>query len=170
MKISHRHAGVLVLAATIGLGLPGAAVAQDRDSQEVSRYVLTEAGLGKFTQASQNLAAVPGACADEDDDGSNSKSLDQMVAKLNAKPGAQAAIQSAGMTTREYVVFMFSMFQTGMASWAVSQPGGKLPPGVSQANVDFYKRHEAAIAAMDQGDPCEDSADEEEEIPEGSAG
>ena len=75
-------------------------------------------------------------------------------------PGAQAAIQSAGMTSREYVVFMFSMMQNGMAAWALSQPGGKLPPGVSQANVDFFRKHEAAMAAVTENDPCKDDNDE----------
>ena len=85
-----------------------------------------------------------------------------MVAKLNAVPGAQAAIQSAGMTTREYVVFMWSIMQSGMSAWAQDQ-SGKLPPGVSQANVDFYKKHEADMAAIGENDPCDDDSAEEEE-------
>jgi hypothetical protein len=147
------------------LALSGAsiAVAQDRDTQEVSRYVLTESGLAKFAQATRNISAVPGACEREEDDSDNLKSIDQMVAKMNSVPGIQGAIQSAGMTTREYVVFMFSMMQNGLAAWAVSQPGGKLPPGVSQANVDFFKRHETAMAELGKDDSCGgDSGDEEE--------
>jgi len=139
------------------------ASAQDADSQEVMRYTLTEAGLAKFTQAARNIAGVPGACAQEEDDSEDLKSIDQMVAKMNSVPGVQAAVQSAGMTAREYVVFMFSMMQNGLAAWAVSQPGGKLPPGVSQANVDFYKKHEAKMAALGKEDACgEDSGDEAE--------
>ena len=163
MTLSHRLAGLLVLAATVGLALPVPAIALDADAQEVSRYVLSEAGLAKFTQATQALSAVPGACAraDEDDDDSNTESLDQLVAKLNAVPGAQAAIQSAGMTTREYIVFMFSMMQSGMSAWALKQPGGKLPPGVSQANVDFYNKHEGAMAALGKDDPCDQDTDDE---------
>lgn len=158
--------GLLIIALT--MGLQGPAAAQGGDAQEISRYALTESGLAKYTQATRNLAGVPGACVrDDDDDGSNSQTIDQMVAKLNASPGAAAAIQSAGMTTREFVTFTFSMFQTGMAAWAASQPGGKLPPGVSQANVDFYKKNEARFAALGENDPCDDAAaDEEEEPPE----
>ncbi len=74
-----------------------------------------------------------------------------MVAKINSRPGAQAAIQSAGMTSREFVVFMFSMLQNGMAAWALKQPGGKLPPGISQANVDFFNKHETAMKRDRQG-------------------
>ena len=159
MTTSRRLARMLVAIVVFGLGGASLAVAQDRDTQEVSRYVLTESGLAKFEQATRNISAVPGACEREGDDSDDLKSIDQMVAKMNSVPGIQGAIQSAGMTTREYVVFMFSMMQNGMAAWAVSQPGGKLPPGVSQANVDFFKQHETAMAAIGEGDPCGDDGD-----------
>jgi hypothetical protein len=80
-----------------------------------------------------------------------------MVAKLNAMPDAAAAIQSVGMSTREFVVFSWSIVQNGMASWAMSQPGGTLPPGVSKANVDFVKQHDAElkeIEALDDEHGC----------------
>lgn len=165
MTTSHRLAGMFVTVVVLALGGASIAAAQDRDAQEVSRYVLTETGLAKFAQATRNVSAVPGACEREEDDSDDLKSIDQMVAKMNSVPGIQGAIQSAGMTTREYVVFMFSMMQNGMAAWAVSQPGGKLPPGISQANVDFFKQHEAAMAAIGKGDPCGADAGDEE-VPE----
>ncbi len=158
----HFATAIAVAAASIALATPAIAATSDKDVREISSYVLTEAGLAKFADATQKLAAIPGACTGQDDDGSDSQSLDQMTAKLNAVPGAQAAIQSAGMTTREYVVFMWSMLQNGMAAWALSQPGGKLPPGTSQANVDFYKKHEAQMAALGENDPCDDDAGDEE--------
>jgi hypothetical protein len=164
MTASHHLAAAFVAAVVLIFGGATIAVAQDRDAQEVSRYVLSESGLAKFAQATRNISAVPGACErEEDDDSDDLKSIDQMVAKLNSVPGIQAAIQSAGFTSREYVVFMFSMMQSGMAAWAVSQPGGKLPPGISQANVDFFKQHETAMAAIGDGDPCGDAAGDEEE-------
>jgi hypothetical protein len=165
MRLRHRLSGLLVAAAM--LGFTGPAAASDKDTREISAYALTESGLAKFKQATQNLAAVPGGCARTDDeDDSNSQSIDQMVAKLNGTPGVPGAIQSAGMTTREYVVFMFSMMQNGMAAWALKQPGGKLPPGVSQANVDFYKKHEAALAAVAENNPCSDESEDDEEVDE----
>lgn len=148
----------IVMMTAIAIGLPGLAVASDKDNREVSSYLLTEAGLAKFKKATENLAATPGACIDRDDDDSNSQSIDQMTAKIDATPGAKAAIQSAGMAPREYIVFMFSMMQSRMSAWALSQPGGKLPPGVSQANVDFYRKHEAAMAALGENDPCGDDS------------
>ncbi len=162
MTLKLQLAKSIIVAAA--LALPGLAAAADKDLREVSAYALTESGLAKFAQATKNVSTIPGACGrQDDDDGDNMKSIDQMVAKLNSVPGVQAAIQSAGMTTREYVVFMFSMMQNGMAAWAVSQPGGKLPPGVSQANVDFYKKHETAMAEIGRDDPCGDDSDDAEE-------
>ena len=163
MGLRIQLATAVAIAATIALAASGVAAADDKDSREVAAYVLTDSGLAKFTKATQNLAAVPGACAKEDDDGPNAQSIDQTVAKLSAVPGAQAAIQSAGMTPREYVVFMFSMLHNGMAAWAVSQPGGKLPPGTQQSNVDFIKKNEARMSAIGQNDPCDDESGEEEQ-------
>lgn len=160
-----RFTSAAMAALSMALLLPGSASAQDRDTQEVSRYTLTEAGLAKYSQATKKIAALPGAQqSDCDDDDSESMSLDQMAAKFDATPGVKAAIQSAGMTTREYVVFMWSIFQNGMAAWALEQPGGKLPAGTSNANVDFYKNHQAEIAKLEapnKGDDCGEQADEE---------
>jgi hypothetical protein len=159
-----RIAGGWLAALVILVSASPIASAQDADTQEISRYTLTDAGLAKYTSATQKLAAIPGACAREDDEDSESHSLDEMVAKLNAVPGAKAAIQSAGVTTREYVVFSWSMLQTGMAAWAQGQSGGKLPPGVSQANVDFFKKHEAEMAALGENDPCGDDPTDDVEV------
>jgi hypothetical protein len=144
----------------------------DSDTREISAYALTESALAKFTQATKNLDALAQTTAAQcDDDDGGSATLDASVARINAVPGAQAAIQSAGMTTREYVVFTWSIFQTGMGAWALSQPGGTLPPGVSKANVDFYRAHEPALAKLSSGqsaDPCSDreESDEYAEEPE----
>jgi hypothetical protein len=155
MNRFHRLLG----AVTIALSVPGFAMAQDRDLQEIQKYVLTDAGLAKYSEATRKMAMLSGeetgACADDDSD---SQSIDQVVAKINAAPAAKAAIQSAGLSTREYVVLSFSLLQTGLAAWAVDQPGGKLPPGTSKANVDFYKKHEADMKQLEglrQDDDCE---------------
>jgi hypothetical protein len=161
---SLKHA-LLATCAAVALA-PPLAIAQDRDSQEIASYALTEAGLAKYTQATKNMAALAAGaqpdCSEEDD--SNGQSIDQTVAKFNAVPGAKAAIQSAGMTTREYVVFTFSLFHNGLAAWALTQPGGKLPSGTSKANVDFYNNHAAQLQGLEEfqkDDECDEPADEE---------
>ena len=162
----NRTRAVLAAAASVLLFAPLVSVAQgfpDRDTREISSYALTEAALANYTQASANLGDLSKQVASRCDDSEGAGSLDASVARINANPRAKAAIESAGMTPREYLVFSFSLFQSGMAAWALSQPGGTLPPGVSKANVDFYRSHEQALKklAPQQGsDTCDDREEE----------
>ena len=150
MALHRRIRAFLWTAVALTQAWPVASLAQappDRDAKEINAYVLTEPALAKYAQATRALGAaakrLSGNCNDDEDDGA--KSLDAVVARIDAVPEAKSAIRSAGLTTREFVVFSFSVFQSGMAAWGLSQPGGKLPPGVSKANVDFYRAHEAEI-------------------------
>ncbi len=162
--------GTLALLAASAIWIPPAAVAEDADTREVQAYVLTEAALAKYVQATRNLAAkahgVPGDCDDDSESQSQSQSISQTVAKMNAVPGVRAAIQNAGMTTREYIVFSWSVLQNGMIAWALDQPGGKLPPGASMANVNFYRKHAAEIqrlAELNQSSDCDEEVEGSEE-------
>ena len=153
---------VLVLA----ILLPWSAFAEeDRDTQEINRYVLTEATLTKYVNAVEKLRPIASQAVSCEDDGDDAKSIHEMVTRIDATPAVKAAIQSAGLTTREYVVFGLSVFQAGMAAWALDQPGGTLPPGFSKANVDFFNKHKARIEAVKPLDEtaCDGSTEEEEE-------
>jgi rare lipoprotein A (peptidoglycan hydrolase) len=156
----------LFVAALVALFAATASQAQslgDRDTQEIASYVLNEAVFAKYSQATRNLGQLakrlPGDC----DDTESSQSLDALAARFDAITGVKAAIKSAGMTTREYVVFSLSLFQNGMASWGLEQPGGKLPPGTSMANVNFYRAHEAAIKKLGEATKAADCDDGEDE-------
>lgn len=141
----------------------------DADTKEVLAYTLTDAGLAKYMKATQNLAALPGGMAGDCDDDSDADSLADSVAKINATPGAEAAIRSAGMATREYVVFSWSLLHNALAGWAASEPGGTLPPGAKQSNVDFLKKHEADLKQLEVSegsDSCDQDDYEEEEFGE----
>ena len=165
MLASGRVAGALLAALAISVVAPRPALAQDADTQEVLRFTLTDAGLAKYTQATQKLAALPARTGPCDDEDAGSQSLNDMAAKLKAIPGAEAVFQSAGMTPREYLVFSMSLLQNGMAAWAVKQPGGSLPPGVSKANVDFVNRHEGELKKLEgfnRQKECDDGAAEDE--------
>lgn len=111
--------------------------------------MLIDAGLARYGQATRALAALPAGrsamCADDDDGGS----VTAMVARLITAPGARAALQTAGITAREYVVYSFSLLQNGLAAWALQQPGGKLPVGVSKANVGFVNKHQAELQKLE---------------------
>jgi secreted trypsin-like serine protease len=155
-----------VLALALMLPAPSQALTA-RDTQEINSYVLTDAGLARYVKAIKALGPIAknmsNDCDDEDD--SDTQSIDQMVARVNSVAGAKAALQSAGMTPREYVIFTMSIFQTGIASWGLTQPGGKLPPGVSTANVNFYRKNEAAMTKLGesvQSDDC-DAGDAEDD-------
>lgn len=164
-----RFSGGILAALVISFFTQSPAIAQDADSQEVMRYTLTEAGLAKYTKAAQNLSALPGGgpgnCEHDDDSDSESNSISDLAARLDAVPGAKSAVQSAGMSSREYIVFSMALLQNGLAAWALQQPGGKLPPGVNKANVDFVNAHNAQLDQLkgiaEQAN-CEDADDEEE--------
>ena len=141
----------------------------DADTREVSSYVLTESGMEKFAQAGENLGPIAkqlaGDC-DGSDNGENDMSLDGQAAHIGNIPGAAAAIESAGMPVREFMVFSWSMIQSGIAAWVLTQSGGELPSGVSMANVEFYRSHEAELKQLSQQMQSDDCRSEDEEYSE----
>jgi hypothetical protein len=166
MSTLSRIAAVSLFSGALLVTLPRVACSQDADTKDVQRYVLTATGLAKYSQSTRKLAALPvgqDSCDDESD--GESQSINDMVAKLEATPGAAAAVQSTGMPLREYVVFSMSLLQNGLAAWALEQPGGKLPPGVSKANVDFVRKHDAELKRLGelrpQADCDEPAADDD---------
>jgi len=177
--MTHKYRTCAALCVTIAAALVTSApcIAQnfaERDAREIGSFVLTEAGLAKYTQAVKNLGAHASRMRDAcgDDDSESARSLDQMAARLDAIPEVKTAVRSAGLTTREYLVFSLSLFQNGMAAWALTQPGGKLPPGTSMANVNFYRAHEAAIRQLGEqtkGSDCDSEAGDSEDGSEGDS-
>jgi len=119
----------------------------DADAREVNSYRLSEPTLAKYADATRRLSGAlaenPPPCDDSSDD-----SLSAMAARLDASPGASAAMRAAGMTSREYLVFSLAIFQAGMGAWALTEGGGELPPGVSEENVAFFQAHEAEIQEL----------------------
>jgi len=138
------------------------------DEETLARYRLTEAGLVKFTQASRNFIAVAkadSAALEQQSEDSDGQTIAQIAALYDGHPGLKRAVSSAGMTTREYVTFMMSMFQAGMAAWLVEQQGGKfdkVPAGIPVENIRFYQQHRAELDRIGQelkaaeGQPADD--------------
>jgi hypothetical protein len=120
----------------------------DGDAKEVTEYVLTDAALAKYTQAVRKLQPLMGQLSQDCEGEDGPKSLNGAAARMDRIPGVKSALKSAGMTSREYLLFSFSIFQNGMVAWALDQPGGKLPPGVKMANVNFYRAHEAELKKL----------------------
>jgi hypothetical protein len=117
----------------------------EADTREVRSYALTETALGRYVEATRKLSAIPLDCSAEEPGISN---LTEAAARIDAMPGGKAALQSAGLTSREYVVFAFSLIENAYASYALEQPGGKLPPGVSITNVEFLRRNSGVIEQL----------------------
>lgn len=153
--MSRTHLAIsLVVSILFVLAVPSpAAAAGDASVREVSAYKLTDAGLARYTDATRRLDQAvrtsPALCAERaNDDDEDTRTLDELVAKIDASPQMRQAIQSAGMSTREYAVFSLAMLQAAMASWALDQPGSKPAPGVSMDNVAFYRRNAATLAKI----------------------
>ena len=142
---------LLTVSCAMAVLVSGVSFAQDltdQDTREINRYQFTAQGLEHYTQAAHNLGPMARKLSRDCEGMEGAQSLDEAVSRIDAIPGTKAAITSAGMSTREYMVFSLALFQSGMAAWALSQPGGKLPAGVSKANVDFYSAHEAELQAL----------------------
>jgi len=141
----------LLAAAAAAVTCFAAPLGAQSDEETLARYRLTDAALAKFTQASRNFIAVAtadSAALGEEDEGENSRSIAGIAALYDRHPALKRAIGSAGMSTREYVTFVMSMFQAGMAAWLVEQQGGKfdnVPAGTPHENIRFYQRHKAEL-------------------------
>ena len=120
----------------------------DRDTNEIASYVLTDAALAKYTKAVHKLQPLMEQLPQDCDHDEGPKSLDGTAARMDGVPEVKAALKAASMTSREYLLFSWSLFQNGMAAWALEQPGGQLPPGVKMANVKFYRAHEAEVKKL----------------------
>jgi hypothetical protein len=164
----HRTRTLWLPVLATALLAPASSIAQEfseSDTREIGSYVLNEAGLAKYAAATRNLGEITDQLPDNCDDEEDVQSLDDAAARLDAIPDVRAAIESAGMASREYVLFSFSLFQNGMAAWVLSQPGGTLPPDTSMANVEFYRAHEASLqelGSLTQPGDCEDTYEEGE--------
>jgi hypothetical protein len=145
-------AALLLLPAARAESLPEA------DTREVRSYTLTEAALGKYVEATRKLSVIPLKCDQDDPD---IGSLTEAAARIDAVPGAKAAVQSTGLTSREYVLFAFSLIENAFASYALEQPGGKLPPGVSMSNVEFLRRNSGVIEQLANETEVADCAGDE---------
>lgn len=145
MKKMNTLLCTLALAVLAFAPLAQAKMLPDADTREVRAYTLTDASFAKYVNATHKLRDVKFEnCVDDDDDDAQD-TITSFVARIDAVPGAKAAIEGAGMTSREYVVLSFSLLENGMASYLMQTPGGKLPDGVNQANVDFVRRHSAEL-------------------------
>ncbi|HEU4628483.1 MAG TPA: hypothetical protein VFS08_02020 [Gemmatimonadaceae bacterium] len=148
----------LGLALLLAAGAARPLIAQDADVAAIAAYRLTEAKLDQFTRSTRalmELAKDPAvraraAAMEAQDDGSDSKSIADVVAQLESIPGYKKAVASSGMTTREYIVFQFAFMQAAMAQAMMEQYGAQaqLPAEISKENVEFVRTHKAQLEQL----------------------
>ena len=141
----------VTVAFAVALSAPRAVEAQnlaDRDAKEIADYVLTETALAKYTKAVHKLHPLKDQLQQDCDREDAPESLNGMAARMDAVQEVKSALKAAGMTSREYLLFSWSVFQNGMAVWALDQPGGALPPGTKPANINFYRAHKAELEKL----------------------
>ncbi|HYW10643.1 MAG TPA: hypothetical protein VE871_01770 [Longimicrobium sp.] len=125
----------------------------------LASYRLTSANLDKFLAATQALQSLEGEEFDIEDrfDGENPQNMNigYISSAFESEPRVKGAINGAGMTTRDYVTFLFSTMQA-MFGWAMVQMGGEdalaqMPAGVLKQNVEFFMANHEAFEALDMG-------------------
>ena len=158
MSQSNRLLHAFLAAAALLLPVARAETLPEADTREVRSYSLTETVLGRYVEATLKLSSIPLDCSNDEPDIS---SLTEAAARIDAMPGGKAAVQSTGLTSREYVVFAFSLIENAFASYALEQPGGKLPPGVSMTNVEFLRKNSGVIEQLANETEVADCAGDE---------
>ena len=105
---------------------PGLIQAQnlaDHDAKEIADYMLTEPALAKYTKAVHTLQPLMGQLAQDCDREEGSTSLNDMATRMDGVSGVKPALKAAGITSREYLVFSWSVFQSGMAVFGSAADG-----------------------------------------------
>ena len=132
------------------------------DARVVGAYPLTMDKLNRAIQAGRNIEAVekanPGLSKrwkheDEDvaDDDLNAK-LSGVLARIEREPAVRGAIESAGLSPRDFVLTTFGVVS---ASAAVQMKKLGAPPEesgfgahVTDSNIAFVTAHQAEVAAL----------------------
>lgn len=122
----------------------------------LANYRLTSANLTKFLAATQALEALEGENFDLEDqfdtDNPENLNINDIAAAFDSEPRIKSAINGAGLSSREFVTFLFSMMQAMFGSIAV-QMGGEdalddMPNGVLKSNIQFFLANQEAFEAL----------------------
>ena len=123
------------------------------DAGSIDTYDLTMDNVHAMMKAQVALAAAEKADPTLDSAMNISEENDaQYVARLESTPKVRAAIETAGMSVRDYAYTAQSLVGTMMAVGAVEAGQLKdIPEGVNPRNVEFVKAHRAELEKMMQG-------------------
>lgn len=155
MMILPRICLLLVAATSAALldAHPAAAQRPEPDSAEVVAYRMTDEALVKVRVASQAaidlLGRDPeGARATGEDLPEDAGIVTRMAHEFSRRPAMRAAVESSGLTIREFTHFWIAVaFSQMVADSGEGDPQGQLawyPAG----NVRFYRQHRQEIDAL----------------------
>jgi hypothetical protein len=126
--------------------------ATDADEREVATFRLSMDNLNKFGNASAALMKMTQSdpsLRKQMEEEQKGKNLQEETAALERHPAVVAAIRSAGLAPREYIVMTASIISTAMVVGMKKQGMIKeLPPIVSAENAAFVDQNYEKISAM----------------------
>jgi hypothetical protein len=126
----------------------------------IANYRLTSGNLDKFIRATNALKALEDEDIDIEDrldmDNPEDVDLNEIAAVFDGEPRIKNAINGAGMSSREYLTFMFAMMQAMFGSVMVQMGGQQaladMPAGVLKDNIQFFTQNQAAFEALGEDD------------------
>lgn len=155
-KVAALTGTVVLLLGAAAISAPQAAQRgnppADADSKEYRSYHLTMENVGKFVAASKALVKLshdnPGLEKDMESQ-SDARTIEDAVRTTEKYPAVTAAIKSAGLTTRDFVVMTGTLMGAEMAVGMKKQGQIKqYPPSVSPENAAFVEQNWDRLNAM----------------------
>jgi hypothetical protein len=139
-------------------GAQTAAAERTSDEQALAQYRLSMPAIHKLLAATRAMARVIEDPATKEAAAKFSKSrdaadgyrgLDDIARDIEKFPPMAAAIRSAGITPREYMLVTMSYMQAGMAA-AFKKQGllKELPKGTPAENVAFLEKNEPELQSL----------------------
>jgi hypothetical protein len=155
LSLAAVAADVSAAAAQPGQGME--AMQQMFRDPALQNYRLTSDNLDKFLRATTALKSLEGEDIDLEDrlnmDNPEDVDLSEIATAFDSEPRIKNAINGAGMSSRDYVTFLFSMMQAMFGSMMVQMGGEQalndMPNGVLKDNIRFFTENQAAFAALD---------------------
>ena len=132
------------------------AASSNGDQEEIKNFRLNMARLEQYTAASKALAAYAKenpSVQESSQNGQDAKTISDVVKRVEKYPGAVAAIQTAGLSPREFAVMGLTLFTVGMMVALKKQGNIKaIPATVLPENVAFFEQNydkiESVVKAM----------------------
>ena len=146
-------------AAAAAVVLSGAAGAQTAiDVYELADYRLTSEVFERFARASHRVADVtredpaftfaPLFTKDVALSGDAVEAAAGLVARIENHPGLKAALEGAGITTREYTKFAITLIAAHLAQGLIASGVlPRVPAGAPTINVAFVEAHASDVTA-----------------------